>query len=136
MILHYRDRHGKHPWISLTLCLMKAEKTCELCGRIVPELTRHHLIPRTHHGNRRVRKLFSRDEMQRKILNVCRPCHSHIHQTIDEKQLAVHFHTRSRLLSHPDIERFVKWIASKPTTFHVRGCSWKRRHKQILKRLD
>jgi len=41
--------------------------------------------------------------------------------------MAMHFHTRSRLLSRPEIKRFVKWIAGKPATFQVRSKSWKQR---------
>lgn len=100
---------------------------CELCGRNGVELTRHHLIPRTHHGNKRVRKMFARNDLQNNILWLCRPCHSHIHLTIDEKQLALHFNTRDRLLSHREIKRFVRWVAGKPAGFLPNTRSWRHR---------
>jgi hypothetical protein len=88
--------------------------TCELCGRPIANLTQHHLIPRTRHRNKRVKKQFSRTEMLTRILWVCRPCHSHIHTVLSEKELAMHFNNRTALLQHPDIQRFVDWIRKRP----------------------
>jgi predicted RNA-binding protein len=93
---------------------------CELCGRSMINLTQHHLIPRTRHRNKRVQKQFSRNDMLTRILWVCRPCHSHIHTVLSEKELAMHFNTRTALLQHPDILRFVEWIRKRPTGFKPR----------------
>lgn len=90
---------------------------CELCGRSMSNLTQHHLIPRTRHRNKRVQKQFSRADMLTRILWVCRPCHSHIHTVLSEKELAMYFNTRTALLQHPDILRFVEWIRKRPTGF-------------------
>ena len=87
---------------------------CELCGRTTVNLTQHHLIPRTRHRNKRVQKQFSRSEMQTHILWVCRPCHSHIHTVLTEKELAMRFNNRTALLQHPDIRQFVEWIRKRP----------------------
>ena len=104
----------------------RAPERCELCGR--PErLTRHHLIPRTLHRNRRVRRRWSREALTRAILWVCRPCHDQIHQLIPEKQLAEHYHTREALLAHAELRRFVEWIRSRPPGFRPRSRSWKQR---------
>jgi len=86
---------------------------CELCGRGLP-LTRHHLIPRTLHGRKRIRRSYTGAELNSLILWVCRPCHSKIHTTLAEKELAEHYHTRERLLGHEEIRRFAEWVASKP----------------------
>jgi hypothetical protein len=91
---------------------------CELCGRSTV-LTRHHLIPRTRHRNKRTQKRFARDEMQTRILWVCRSCHNHIHETFSEKELADTYHRKDLLLSHPAIQKFVNWIATKPTGFNT-----------------
>ena len=80
-------------------------------------LTQHHLIPRTRHRNKRVQKQFSRAEMLTRILWVCRPCHSHIHTVLSEKELAVTYNNRAALLQHPDIQRFVEWIRKRPGGF-------------------
>jgi hypothetical protein len=89
------------------------ERTCELCGRAARELTRHHLIPRTRHKNKRNKKMFDRQEIHRTV-DLCRPCHRHIHATLDNKTLEREYNTVEALLSHPDIGRFVAWIRDKP----------------------
>ena len=94
---------------------------CELCGRTGVPLTRHHLIPRTRHRNRRVRRRFSREDLVTRILWVCRPCHSQIHALIPEKALADHYHSREALLGHPGIRRFVDWIRKRPADLKPRG---------------
>jgi len=90
---------------------------CELCGRRMAALTRHHLIPRTRHRNRRNKKRFDRAEVKTRILWVCRPCHSHIHHTFTEKELERHYNTGEALRGHPEIQRFARWIADKPEGF-------------------
>jgi hypothetical protein len=99
---------------------------CELCERQAAELTRHHLIPRTRHANRRTRRQFDRQELTHRILWVCRACHNHIHASITEKELERHYHSRERLLGHPDIARFVEWIREKPADFKPRSRSRRR----------
>ena len=94
---------------------------CELCGRPAGPLTRHHLIPRTRHRNRRARRTFDRRDMQNRLLWVCLACHNHIHDLLTEKELERHYNTRERLLAHPDMARFVEWIAGKPPGFKPRG---------------
>ncbi|MDP9456915.1 MAG: hypothetical protein CYG60_06820 [Actinobacteria bacterium] len=89
------------------------ERTCELCGRAAVDLTRHHLIPRTRHKNKRNKKMFDRQEIHQTV-DLCRPCHRHIHATLDNKTLEREYNTVEALLSHPDIRRFVEWIRKKP----------------------
>ena len=89
------------------------ERTCELCGRAAQDLTRHHLIPRTRHKNKRNKKMFDRQEIHRTV-DLCRPCHRHIHATLDNKTIEREYNTVEALLSHPDISRFVAWIRKKP----------------------
>ncbi|GAB2803497.1 hypothetical protein GCM10027040_34740 [Halomonas shantousis] len=89
---------------------------CALCGRATP-LTQHHLIPRTMHRKPRYRRRYSRDAMLKRILWVCRPCHSHLHAVLDERTLADHYASREALLEHPDIRAFVDWLAPKPAGF-------------------
>ena len=95
--------------------------TCALCGRTDVRLTRHHLIPRTRHRNKRIRRRFSREELVTRILWVCRPCHSQIHALIPEKELAERYHTREALLGHSGIRRFVDWIRDRPADLKPRG---------------
>lgn len=90
---------------------------CQLCGRAGAELTRHHLIPRTRHGNKRSRRRFALETMRNQILWLCRPCHKQIHALFTEKELAEHYHSREALLEHAEVQRFVAWIGNKPAGF-------------------
>lgn len=90
---------------------------CQLCGRAGAELTRHHLIPRTRHGNKRSRRRFALETMRSRILWLCRPCHKQIHALFTEKELAEQYHSREALLKHEEVQRFVAWIGNKPAGF-------------------
>jgi len=83
---------------------------CELCGQERDDVNEHHLIPRTVHSNKRVRKLFSRDEMKRRKVSLCRNCHKMVHVTIPEKELALKYNTLELLKAHPEIAKFVLWV--------------------------
>jgi len=95
---------------------METPCRCALCGRATP-LTRHHLIPRTLHRKPRYRKRYGRDYMQTAVLWICRPCHSHLHRTLSERELADQYASREALLAHADIRAFAEWLASKPDGF-------------------
>lgn len=86
-----------------------------LCGR-EERLTRHHLIPRTRHHNRRNKREFPREAV-RETVGLCRPCHSQVHAVLTEKELEREWNTTDRLNAHPEIRRFGDWIASKPPGF-------------------
>ena len=105
--------------VSGGIVVSERDKPCELCGRHT-QFTRHHLIPHTRHRNKRVQKTFLRKEMQNRLLWVCRSCHGHIHKCISEKALADRCHSKERLLSHREIQKFVTWIAGKPDDFKAR----------------
>ena len=46
---------------------------CELCRRPAERLTRHHLLPRTRHRNKRNKKTSDRREIHRTV-DLCGPC--------------------------------------------------------------
>ena len=87
--------------------------TCELCGREVSKTHRHHLIPKTRHANKRVRQSFSREDLHETI-DLCAPCHKTVHAVISEKQLQRKYSTLESLKAHPDIAKFVAWVATRP----------------------
>ncbi|MCK5881357.1 MAG: hypothetical protein KAG18_05725, partial [Sinobacterium sp.] len=66
---------------------------CELCHRSIDALTKHHAIPRTLHGNKRVRKQFTKEQCVSWVMWLCRPCHNNIHKVLSEKQMAAEFYT-------------------------------------------
>lgn len=98
----------------------REQPACALCARNGVALTRHHLIPKTTHRKKSVRKKFDREQRTGNILMICKPCHKQIHATLAEKELALEFNTREALLAQADIARFVDWISSKPPGTIVR----------------
>jgi 5-methylcytosine-specific restriction endonuclease McrA len=85
---------------------------CPICGR-VEALTRHHLIPRTRHHNKKNKRDFDQ-RIVRETVGICRPCHSQIHALLTEKELERDWNSVERLRAHPEIARFAAWIAGKP----------------------
>lgn len=90
---------------------------CELCGREVARLTRHHLIPRTRHGNRRNKRDCDRSEVHERVGWLCRPRHDHVHAVFSEKTLEREYSTLAALRGDPEIARFVAWISTRPADF-------------------
>ena len=91
------------------------EGNCAICGR-EETLTRHHLIPRTRHHNKRNKREFER-AVVRQVVGICRPCHSQIHALLSEKELEREFNTIAKLKEHPGVAKFAEWIATKPRGF-------------------
>lgn len=88
---------------------------CAICQR-EETLTRHHLIPRTRHRNKRNKRDFARDVVKVTV-GICRPCHSQIHALLSEKDLEREWNTVEKLRAHPEIAKFAVWIAAKPRGF-------------------
>lgn len=89
---------------------------CAICGR-EETLTRHHLIPRTRHANKRNKRDFDRTEVKTTV-GMCRACHSQIHAVLSEKELEREYRTVESLRAHPEIAKFAAWIATKPRGFN------------------
>ena len=95
--------------------------SCELCGRTDIEVTRHHLIPRTRHSNKRNQKLFDREDVRSRLADLCRPCHGFIHKVLTEKELELDYNTVERLRAHPEVGKFAEWVKTKPPGLRVRS---------------
>jgi 5-methylcytosine-specific restriction protein A len=94
-------------------------RCCELCGRAIPQLTRHHLIPRIVHRRPRTRRNFTRDERLMVIL-LCRACHKQIHNLFTESELNAHLLLDRNARGAPEVARFIEWVARQPPTVDVR----------------
>jgi len=94
---------------------------CELCERASIEVTRHHLIPRTRHSNKRNQKIFDREDVRTRLAWLCRPCHGFIHKILTEKQLEFEYNSVEGLRAHPEIQKFTGWIRTKPPGLRVRS---------------
>lgn len=98
---------------------------CAICGRAVP-VTRHHLVPRSQH--RRLRKRLARRGEERDLcgtIPLCAACHSTVHQTFSEKELAESHDTLEKLLADERVARWRDWLAGKPDGFSPKLRSWK-----------
>ena len=75
---------------------------CPLCDREIPYSQRdaHHLVPKSKGGRH--------TEYMHRI------CHRQIHALFTETELAKQLNSVEALLAHPDIQRFVAWVKSKP----------------------
>lgn len=81
---------------------------CELCGRENP-LNFHHLIPKSQHSKKSVKKRFTQEERSSGI-NICKhECHPAIHSFITEKDMAKSYYTKELLLNHPKVKKYIKW---------------------------
>jgi hypothetical protein len=86
--------------------------TCDLCKRREVDVTRHHLIPRTTHKNKKTKK-ETKFEDRIKTVPLCRPCHNQIHHIFTEKELERQWNTVEHLLTHPEVIKFVTWISKR-----------------------
>lgn len=80
--------------------------SCPLCGRILGTVNveEHHLIPKTFKGTETV--------------DIHKICHRTIHATFTERELEKDFNTIAKILTHPAILKFVKWVKSKPPEYY------------------
>jgi hypothetical protein len=86
---------------------------CELCGREPIATTRHHLVPRTLSSRKSVRVRLP--ERIGETVDLCEPCHFHVHRTFTEKELAARFFTLESLLADERIIKWIQWIKDKPS---------------------
>jgi len=77
---------------------MKDQNTydCPLCGRVVPEVSDHHLTPRSRGG--------------KETLPVCLDCHKSIHAFFTNKELEATYNTVESLLNDEKFSKHIKWL--------------------------
>jgi hypothetical protein len=93
-------------------------KRCPLCDRqIIPGRSAdlHHLVPRSKGG--KTAEL------------VHRACHTKIHATLSETELAREFNNWPALRAQPDIAVFVAWLQGKPLEFYDKSRKIKSRKR-------
>lgn len=77
---------------------------CALCGRpLGARVEWHHLVPKSQGG--------------RVTAPVHPICHRTIHATLTNVELARTYADPELLRAHPDVARFLRWIADKPPDF-------------------
>lgn len=95
--------------------LEKDARKCELCGRRVRSVTRHHLVPRSRAKKDRKRRKNRRDryELERTVA-LCGPCHRNVHASVSNGDLEKGYASVEALREHPGVRRFTEWIRTKP----------------------
>lgn len=91
---------------------------CPLCLRPIPRAARqslHHLVPRLKGGKGGPTVLLHQI------------CHSEIHARFSEGELARELNTVEKLRAHPDLARFLTWVAKRPPAFHSRSAGGRRK---------
>ncbi|WP_192821418.1 HNH endonuclease signature motif containing protein [Rufibacter sp. LB8] len=78
-----------------------SDPVCALCGREVGFTTLHHLIPREEGGR------------HGPTAPLCQPCHSTIHLTFTNKELAVLYNTLEKLRQAEDLQKYLLWVKTK-----------------------
>ena len=68
-----------------------------------PSVDRHHWHPKSQGG--------TETEWLHRV------CHRMIHRLFDEATLARDYNSPDKLLAHPDIIKFVKWVRKKPVDY-------------------
>jgi hypothetical protein len=75
---------------------------CPLCGRDLvpgPSINKHHFVPKSRGG--------------RQTNHLHRICHSKIHSLFTEREIERLYSEPEALLQHPEIQKFVRWLARK-----------------------
>ena len=62
---------------------MRMLNICECCEREGVELSEHHLVPKTTHKNKRIKKMFPTNVERNKKAYVCPLCHKAVNVETD-----------------------------------------------------
>ena len=80
---------------------------CPLCDRQVPEVTEHHLVPKSRGG--------------RTTEPICLDCHRMIHVLYDNKRLEQELFSVAALQAEERFARYLRWIRKRPADRHFRA---------------
>ena len=97
---------------------MTEHPICALCGRPIPPHARqsvHHLVPKLKGGKGGPTVLLHQI------------CHSEIHATLTEAELARDYATPEALRAHPRLAKLIRWLSGKDPAFHSRSHGPRRR---------
>jgi len=80
-----------------------------------PSVDRHHLVPKLKGG------------AKGEVVLMHKVCHRKIHSVLTEAEIARDYPTVAALRTHPEIARFIAWVAGKPPEFLVRHAGGRRK---------
>lgn len=81
---------------------------CSICLRD-KSLTKHHLIPKSRHKNKKTLKRHDREDSH-KTIDICRECHNQLHACLSEKEMDEDYFTFDKVLQHTEIAKFTEWV--------------------------
>jgi len=84
----------------MRLAMTNDDKVCPLCEREVPELTEHHLVPRSRGGLDTV--------------GICRDCHRQLHALFSNKLLETEINTYEAIMADERFVKYIKWVKRRP----------------------
>ena len=104
---------------------MSDELECALCGRPVPVVTNHHLVPQSI-GKRRGIKPADLPQV-----DLCIMCHKQLHALFDNNELAQYLNDIPVLLQHEKIQSYIRFIRKHPghTVFKAKRNSERKKRK-------
>ncbi|GAA4004410.1 HNH nuclease-like protein HlpB [Hymenobacter fastidiosus] len=74
------------------------ELRCQLCERLVGQVSRHHLVPREEGGR------------HGPTVALCQPCHSTIHVLLSNRDLARKYATVEELRGAAELQKYLHWV--------------------------
>lgn len=101
------DAEEEIPWNSG----FKKPRICEICEREGIPLTRHHLYPRDLHKMLMKRHGLTKEKLDTSLLTVCRMCHSTLHRTFTNEELALQYNTLEALFESERIVKYAQWAS-------------------------
>jgi 5-methylcytosine-specific restriction protein A len=75
-----------------------AEPQCQLCERLVAQVSRHHLVPREEGGR------------HGPTVALCQPCHSTVHLLLTNRELARRYATVEALREAEELQHYLHWV--------------------------
>ncbi len=98
---------------------------CPICNREYGgEMQKHHLKPVTF--KTRTKEVHESEN----LVVIHKMCHQKIHATFSEHDLYSHYHTVERIREHPEMQKFIKWVAKKPPEFYDKNNDTKSRKRK------
>ena len=91
---------------------------CPICDRVMWKdifIDRHHFYPKCMGGK------------ETEYVHIV--CHRKLHATFTEKELANDYYEPIRIRSHPEIDKFIKWIAKKEPDYYDRTDTHSRKRR-------